>query len=1010
MDAKQAANTIQHKALARDAVVWISANAGTGKTEVLTRRMLALLLGDATLEPRHLLALTFTRAGASEMAARLPKRLAEWAALDGAALRAAIEHDLGMAAPEGARERVAHLLEMVRTKPPLVATIHGLAQQLLTRFAVEANVPVGFEVLEDAARKRLLAEVQAELLTTLEGPLEASLDVLLDELGEHGWRELTEIVMNGWRKLDELLAARSAGELSASLEQKLGLAGAGWAAAAMLPREDECAALARIAQALPQHALAGVLGAHDVEAAWKAALLTDRNTARARLFVKAELAKAGEADAALMAAAAARCEEQMRLRKVWQKYNITRALLAWGGAVKRAYDARKQAMGVLDYDDLLNALERLLVKADSGLAAWVWWGWDRRFRHLLLDEGQDNNPQQDRIVQWLAQTILSGDVDEAAPRTVLAVGDMKQSVYRFQGAVPENFAAMREALKRWSGERFVKVDLTHSFRSGANILAVTDAVFAGGGLAAAVTGDEGGGFWPRHESVHGGRPSRVELWPVVEAAKADVEGGGWVMPWQRESGDSAAIACMRQMATWLKEQVARGVVMPSTGRPLGYGDVMVLVQRNAMAATAAGVLRRAGIPAVLDAGAAPLAVQDVAALVRFVFNTGDNLALAQVLKGLRGWDDARLLALAEAAGEEPWLGHVDGGDRTWLEEYVAMAGGSPLALVQKAAMEAGGGLGVYARLLDWAEACRDLQELVVRLEGEDIPVAAGGEGVRVLTVHKAKGLQAPLVMMPDTMRMMDDVRDSLLFGEGVVLYRQRNSGAVCDFEKDLKEAEAARQKADSLRALYVAMTRAADWLVVGGFAKDAGKTENTWWGLVDGCGMGWREAEGVRVAGEDFAVAAVENVAAVAVDIPAWVRQAVAAPVAVVEGTEAQARGDTIHALLQGVAVKADGDVLAEVEGVKAALPWLFGPGARHEVAVGLAGGNVGRMDVLVEHDGDMWVVDFKTGAVPETVPAAYVRQLQGYAAAVRATWPGKRVRTGVAWTAAARLEEVAVA
>jgi ATP-dependent helicase/nuclease subunit A len=994
------AAAVQRQALAAGKSVWISANAGTGKTEVLTQRLLALLLQDATLEPRHLLALTFTKAGATEMAARLPERLEKWAALDEAALALEVEAALGLKVG-GLVERVRVLAEQVRQAPPLVATIHSLAQQLLTRFAVEAGLEPGFEVLDEGGQARLLNEVQHQLLVNVDGVLAENLAVLLDELGEHGWRDVTRVITQNWKRLDERLREGGPAAVLARVQDALGLKDEAWVKLALVPHSEEWAVLRRVAPLLPGHEIWSVLTAaeDEVEEAWRGFLLTDKGTARARIFLKAEAAKLADADVAVITAAAARVAEAVRQRKAWRGLTVTRALVVWAMQVKGAYGQAKQARGVVDYDDLLDGLERLLVKADAGLAAWMWYGFDRRFRHLVVDEAQDNNPQQNRIVQWLARNILSGDVGEASARTVLAVGDVKQSILRFQGADPALFVGLREALYAWAPGRVVEVDLAHSFRSGPEVLAAVDAVFAAEGLSERVQGEDRG--WPGHRAVAAARLSRVELWPLeANGGKPQVE--PWALPWVRSEaeGDNAGVRLFRRMAAWLEDKIGR-VVMPSTGLPLRPEDVMLVVRTNAVGGLAAGVLRAAGLPVASTRGVVPLAVQDVVALVRVIFNTADNLSLAQVLKGFLKWNDAHLLALgAQVARGGVWAEALEGEDKVWLEGWLARAGETPLALVHAAMVARGGKRSDFDGLLAWAAECETLRELVRRCEQEEIAVKSEGAGIRILTVQKAKGLQAPLVILPQTRG--GGGTDKLLWGDGVLLFKQAKG--TSEFEDTLLEEEEARREVDDLRGLYVAMTRASDWLVVTGYGgKEGQDTSGTWWGHLDSL-EGWREVEGVKVRGSDFG--RVEKAVA---EVP--VAEAKAA--VVVRGVEvaeaqtpAQVRGELVHALLQGLTVPAEVGVVAEVERVRAALPWVFEKG-RSEVSVALEGGRVGRIDRLVEKDGDVWVIDFKTGVVLEPMPEDYVAQVKAYMAAARASYPGKTVRGAVVWTAGAKLVPV---
>jgi ATP-dependent helicase/nuclease subunit A len=887
---------------------------------------------------------------------------------------------------------------------------------------VEAGLPVDFEVLEDGAQKRLLKEIQNDLLVHVEGPLATYLGTLLDELGEHGWDDLTSLVITHWHRLEALVEGKGLAAVLAKLEQELGLAGREDAGQPLVPTPAEWAALRTVVAALPEQSAREVLEAPEAlrEAAWKGFLLTGTNTPRARLFVKAELAVLDETDVAVLNAAALRVAEQVKLRRVYRGFDVTRAALLWAAAVRGAYVQRKHRDGMVDYADLLDGLERVLKASETGgeggLSEWVWYGLDRRFRHLVVDEAQDNNRQQDRIVQWLAKSILSGDVGEGAARTVLAVGDMKQSIFRFQGAVPELFVKLREVLRDWAPV-MREVDLVHSFRSGKQVLALVDRVFAQGDSGAVVVGSD---FrdWPNHAAVAAARASRVELWPtVVLDGKDTVE--PWALPEVRAAagGHGEDMACLRAVGAWLQQQVGR-VVMPSTSEALRYDDVMLVVQRNRIAALAAGVLRGMGIPVASGGGVQPLVVDDAVACVRVIYNPEDNLALAHVLKGVRRWTDAQLLELAEkgtrnqepGTREEPlpWCHGLEGEDRAWLLELHGMAWEAPLKVVQRVVREVRGDESQLECLLLWAEQCATLRELVARLELDDLPVSGTGSGVRILTVHGSKGLQAPLVILPDTMAALADVsHDTLLWGEDVVLFKQAKGLSV--LEDALAEAESARRKADSLRGLYVACTRAMDWLVVTGFG-EVKESSDTWWTRVrEGTrNQGTEEPGGIWWCGDTFAVTEARVEAAVVETVvPAWASTAVEILPAVVQSAE-QARGERVHARLQGLKVPVEADVEAEVVRVKEALPWLWAAGSRSEMAVAVEG-RVGRIDRLVEHDGALWVIDFKTGQIPDTVPPAYVQQLQGYVRALRTTYPQRTLRAAIVWTAAPRVDEVAL-
>ncbi len=865
------ATKVQQAAYQPGQSVWVLANAGTGKTTVLTHRLLALLLADPNLKPRELLALTFTRAAAAEMAVRLPALVARWAAKSEAQLQEEIPAVFGVAAPPNAAARLAQLLhgpEGLRLQPPLITTLHGFAQHLLTALPAAAGLPEGFRLLDELAQQRLLRQVQQQLVALLPSALAPYVVTLLEELGEHGWDDLTTLTQRAWWQLELRLGAAGLAGLPALLERlKVGLnlppAAVLWAP--LGPTPDQAAVFQRLGKPCA------------TEGEWCSLLLTKSGTPRASILKKAEAAGLPEALLASLDDAAAQAYAITCARKAWRGWQLTEALLTWGAYVQATYRQAKAAQGVLDFSDLLTALQQVLADAEGGAggdepdsravsARWLWHSLDRRFRHLAVDEAQDNNAVQGAIVAWLTRQLLAGEVG-GAPRTVLAVGDVKQSVYRFQGAQPQEFYALRDTMTALS-PAVTLVPLTATFRNGQAVLAAVNATFADPALAAMVQGEPAP--WPQHTTVAPMRPCRVELWPLVaagspaESAAEDIlnaaeeagaeaalgvsvqhPSGRWWLAEERQRAQqpSAKLRCLAQVADWLVAQQARGVVLPSATdgqgvpRPLAWHDMLILVQKNETARLMAGCLGRLGVPVNAPRGAVPPAVQDVVALLRVVHNQADTVALAQVLKGLEGYYDAQLLALAAQAVDGDWwaaLPNTPRGLKGFLQSLPAVR--QPVAVVQAAVAWWGLDYTQFTALLAWAEeaaAAPDsllgaLGSLVQRLEEEDLPVAPQ-PGVRVLTVHSAKGLEAPLVVLADAGEALVDIqRETLLWGEGTVLFKQGEG--VSTLEDALIAQTKAARATDSLRALYVGLTRAADWLVVTGWErgkKQANRTEET---------------------------------------------------------------------------------------------------------------------------------------------------------------------------------------
>ncbi|MBR0678766.1 UvrD-helicase domain-containing protein, partial [Roseomonas alkaliterrae] len=258
---------------------------------------------------------------------------------------------------------------------------------------------------------------------------------------------------------------------------------------------------------------------------WRGLLLTNANTPRKQFATRQAGAEQGCIQE-ILAAEAARVAEAEEARAATRLLAATMALLAIGAPVLRRYDDAKRRAGMLDYDDLIRGAERLL--EDPG-SAWVLFKLDGGLDHVLLDEAQDSNPDQWGIVRALTGEFFAGTGAREAGRTIFAVGDEKQSIYRFQGADPDGFARERShyaAAVPAAGQEFRAVTLDVSFRSTAPVLALVDAVFAEG---AAREGVVAPGASLRHYADRAGHAGAVEIWPLLAAEDA-AEPPPWAPP------------------------------------------------------------------------------------------------------------------------------------------------------------------------------------------------------------------------------------------------------------------------------------------------------------------------------------------------------------------------------------------------------------------------------------------------------------------------------------------------
>jgi len=866
--------------------VWVAASAGTGKTKVLTDRVLNLLLGGS--DPGRILALTFTKAAAAEMANRLNQRLSVWAVAGDEALSRDIETIAGRPPDEAIRIRARQMFARVLDQAGgmRILTIHAFCQSLLRRFPLEAGVAPQFELMDERGSAELLAEAQARVLqrarTSPGGDLAVSLGILTSHLHEEGFSLLLKAVTLERGRLSRLIA--EAGGLDAYLRQlrrSLGLK----------PHEDEAAirrdladerrfdgkTLRRAAALLAQSNKAADLSISaglafwlEQDAADRAAyfdhyadvFLTDKRTPRVRLATKAVLAR----DPVIAAALAA---EQARIEAGWQRLaaawvdEASTALTRIAAAFLDEYAVEKQRRALVDYDDLILYSRDLLHR--PGIAPWVLYKLDGGIDHILIDEAQDTNPDQWAVVAALAEEFFSGIGARAPGRTIFAVGDAKQSIFSFQRADPRAFVAMRAHFRERAeaaDEKLVPVPLTVSFRSTEAVLAAVDAVFAAEEARAGVALD---GTPITHAAFRRGQAGLVELWPAFEPEDADTpEPWRMLAPQQQETDPQAKLA--GRIADTIRHWLDTGEILQSADRPIRAGDILVLVRRRT--GLIEELMRRLKRHAIPVAGSdrmvltEQIAVMDLVALGRFLLLPEDDLTLATVLKSpLIGLDEDELYALAHgrpaclwealrrhpaewaeaaAATLQAWLARADFVPPFELYADLLGAGGGRHRLQARLGRESNDAIDEFlAQALAYGrDHAPSLQGFLAWLEQGENEIkrdldTGGRDEVRIMTVHGSKGLQAPIVFLPDTVSVPTKTAP-LLWPEkdGPMLFMPRTAAGE-PVTAALRTTAVERRNEEYRRLLYVAMTRAADRLYIGGWRTQRNAAGPSWYDLIE---------------------------------------------------------------------------------------------------------------------------------------------------------------------------------
>ncbi|MEZ5810298.1 MAG: double-strand break repair helicase AddA [Rhizobiaceae bacterium] len=879
--------------------VWVAANAGSGKTHVLSRRVIRLLLDG--VDPSRILCLTYTRAAAANMVNKVFDELGRWAVMGGDDLSAAIEA-LEARRPDAARLALARQLFARALETPgglKIQTIHAFCEAVLHQFPLEANIAGHFELLDSQMEQALVAEARRDLLTGAaddeRSELSRAFATVLATAGEKGLDNLLgEIVArrDGLRAfLDQLsgtgerleLMKREFGFDAAETEETI--------AATVWPDDYFTPQLAAAVHARGE--AAGKTIAAEFGAGLKAACALTETTARlkalSRLFFRLDKGNwVVRSSKQIMSKGVgehfdAFAEEFERYAEVLRAANdrvtmlrlveATDAALTVADRLIARYSRLKSARGFLDFNDLITRTAYLLARGDAG--AWVQYKLDRGLDHILVDEAQDTSPGQWEVIRRLAEEFFSGETARSnVNRTIFAVGDEKQSIYSFQGAEPAAFAesgfAFAKKVKA-AGATFKPARLTYSFRSVGDVLSAVDLVFAQAEAREGLTVDP---EEIEHAAVRAHDPGYVELWPMIGAEKVD-EPEDWTEAIDHASQPAVRLAeaIAGRVRTWIDS----GEIIEGKGRRLRAGDVMVLVRkRGSFVHALSRALKNRQVPV---AGADRLrlrdhiAVKDLIALGRFALQADDDLSLAALLKSPvfnLGDDDLFALAhgrppgvslwqsLRQAATDDRRLAAVTERLATWRDEagfrpvvefYNTVLGrdGVRAAMIARLGHEAGE---ILDEFIGYAFACErtgivGLGAFVETLDGAGPEIkreiAQSRDEVRIMTVHAAKGLEAPVVFLVDggsapsvsqhLPRLMPFFSRRRLWPGTGFLWRP-GADLKTDFVGELEAEQKRKAEEEYRRLLYVGMTRAEDRLIVCGHYNLREPADGTWHKLV----------------------------------------------------------------------------------------------------------------------------------------------------------------------------------
>ena len=1097
---------------------WLTANAGSGKTKVLIDRVARLLLDG--VQPEQILCLTYTKSAAAEMKNRLFDRLGKWAMLadqelNFSLLEMGIQTQLGIEELKKARTLFARAIEAPGGLK--IQTIHAFCSSLLRKFPLEAGISPQFGELTERGQRDLYLKV-LEILSA-------------DEATEESFEHFSKIAnVSNWEEtISKIVSKRN---IFAKNKSRAEIYEA-FSLSSEVSIEDDISShfqngtmsfLKKISGCLQQSnskvdqkiskelSKISSIDLTSLQLLEKIFLYSKNSkapfTAKLGKFSTKEMRNGlladyiDEIDDFMV-----RLETFRNRRLSYLAAETSFSIHKFASAFLQVYTEQKNFKGLLDFDDLINIAVNLLTT--SAVADWVLYRLDGGIDHILVDEAQDTSPSQWKVIETLAQELTSGQgIKENRSRTVFVVGDQKQSIYSFQGADPGQFDRVRDrfSAKLEGAEKTLQVaSLDYSFRSSQTILALVDKIYEDARA-------EDFGWGRKHLAFKSELPGRIDLWPIIPK-KLNPNLSKWEEPIELISDADHFVSLARLIAQEIKRMIDQDVQVPEqktinkqpTFRSVRAGDFLILVQRRSeifheiIRACKDANLPIAGADRLRLAG--ELAIKDICNFLSFIDNADDDFSLAAILKSpFFGWNEKSLFELAHSR-EEMTLWQALRNDPIKfaheLEVFEDLRSVAdlvrPYELIERILILHNGRSLLIGRLGKEAEEGIDtLLTQAMDYESSEIPSLTGFlawisdenievkrqfdssvNQIRVMTVHGAKGLEAPIVILPETHDFKNEISDEILFTDDLA-FKKFSSTERSDKTTEVYNSQKQKNSAERDRLLYVALTRAEVWLIVAaaGNVSDDGKS---WYkkvekGLInlDAKSEPFSHGHGLRYQHGKWLVGKCSEKhlkKASKIQLPQIFKENLGTPVKfekfinpsnlmgsksiqridkVTEGDGAKLFGTIVHLLLEKLPKSNSNDwqnivpnllkwaeiYVSEETQTRAykqaenilknpSFEFIFAPDVLAEVQfstiVESVGGIpiVGVIDRLVLSQDSALIIDFKTNQeVPSSideVPLGILKQMGAYAASMQKVFPKKNIELGIIWTHSAELMKIDV-
>ena len=1095
-----------------EASTWLSANAGSGKTKVLTDRVARLLLDNVS--PQRILCLTYTKAAANEMQNRLFARLGKWSMMSDTHLTENLQL-LGLSQDKITKEKlsIARRLfaQAIETPGGLkIQTIHSFCSSLLRRFSLEAQVSPSFSEMDDRMGKSLRSEILEEMAENNTVLLKQfisyfsgkNIDDILKEIIKYKEHFINVSNLKKLKKdfnipdkIEDLPDTVNIlfqdteyewlyDSINILMEQSQSM-------------QDLAKRLSRIDFKKPQ--LADVVlvfdcflfrkdGSHLPEAKHKSV-----PTAKAKIALGNHLQKFQN----FMTLAAKTRDMQLKVLG----FKKTSALHSFSKVFIDKAEKRKALKSWLDFDDLI--IKTIALLKNSSFASYILYRLDGGIDHILVDEAQDNSPKQWEVIRLLAEDFTSGkSASDNTCRTIFAVGDKKQSIYSFQGADPTSFDRMRNHFQNSMhliGQELKPLNLLHSFRSSKPILELVDVTFP---ISFLDTTD----CEPSHIAFKEHLPGRVDLWDWIETNKDsyDME---WYDPIDTIGTEHHTVLLANKIARKIQEQILNGKIsqtgdqgtsVENSVRNIKPGDFLILVQtRSTLFYELIRSCKKLNLPI---AGAdrlditADLAVKDLTSVLSFLTTPEDDLALAEILRSpLCGLTENDLFNLASDR-KGLYLYEILNAKRGVFPKVYEMLYDlrdqvdylRPYELLERILTRHNGRRNLIARLGPEIEEILDVfLDQAIAYEKTEVPSITGfiswvsdnsgtikrqvdsdANKIRIMTIHGAKGLEAPIVILPDTGPTRNIISDELILNKDYPIWKQK-SDEMPTAHKELMDNIKNQQILEKMRLLYVSITRAESWLIICGSGTLPQAEKPCWYQLIES-GFSKLNSDlnntdtGKRASFLDWPDEVEREESSrqnIGLELPDWLKTPAPAdlkfkntisPSALelnkfLENSntyhsthEQLTRGTALHLLLEHLpnepkisrnvrarqllstlASNTVEELVSKVEEIlcNPSLSHIFDKNSFSEINLSakletLNGQKViGKIDRLIVNENHVLAVDFKSNVVVpknlKEVPKALLAQMGAYQESLRVIFPDKEIQTAILWTENEFLQEL---